>query len=100
MQTWLVSLDLPIEADSAGDAVRQFWAYVRDLGPDELPTFVSPTYDELSMQAMVAGVPVNLDPEEDEQPRSLPGELHRPLRDEGGHRVDVVVGRPAQRLGL
>jgi hypothetical protein len=66
MRTWLVSLDLPIEADSAADAVRQFWAYVRELGPDELPTFVSPTHDELAMQAMVAGEPVNLDPEEDE----------------------------------
>ncbi len=66
MRTWLVSLDLPIEADTAADAVREFWAYVRALGPDELPTFVSPTGDELAMQAMVAGEPVNLDPEEDD----------------------------------
>ena len=66
MRTWLVSLDLPIEADTAADAVREFWVYVRSLGPEELPTFVSPTGDELAMQAMVAGEPVNLDPEEDE----------------------------------
>lgn len=65
-QTWLVSLDLPIEASSAAEAVRQFWTYVADLGPRELPTFVSPAGDELAMQAMVAGVEVNLDPEEDE----------------------------------
>jgi hypothetical protein len=65
-QTWLVSLDLPIEASSAAEAVRQFWTYVADLGPRELPTFVSPAGDELAIQAMVAGVEVNLDPEEDE----------------------------------
>jgi hypothetical protein len=65
-QTWLVSLDLPIEASSAAEAVRQFWTYVADLGPRELPTFVSPAGDELAMQAMVGGVEVNLDPEEDE----------------------------------
>ncbi len=65
-QTWLVSLDLPIEASSAAEAVRQFWTYVTDLGPRELPTFVSPAGDELAMQAMVGGVEVNLDPEEDE----------------------------------
>ena len=65
-QTWLVSLDLPIEATSAAEAVRQFWTYVAELGPRELPTFVSPAGDELAMQAMVAGVEVNLDPEEDD----------------------------------
>jgi hypothetical protein len=65
-QTWLVSLDLPIEAASAAEAVRQFWTYVAELGPRELPTFVSPAGDELAMQAMVAGVEVNLDPEEDD----------------------------------
>lgn len=63
--TWLVSLDLPIEAANPAEAVRQFWSYVRELGPDELPTFVSPTGDELAMQAMVAGEPITLDPEED-----------------------------------
>jgi len=49
--TWLVSLDLPIEAGSAAEAVQNFWAYLRELGPTELPVFVSPTGDELAMQA-------------------------------------------------
>ncbi|MFI5493088.1 hypothetical protein [Actinoplanes sp. NPDC051859] len=65
-QTWLVSLDLPIEATSPADAVRQFWSYVLELGPAELPTFVSPSGDELAMQAFVLGEEANLDPEEDE----------------------------------
>jgi len=64
--TWLVSLDLPIEAATPAEAVNLFWAYVRELGPDQLPTFVSPSGDELSMQAMLGGEPVNLDPEEDD----------------------------------
>jgi hypothetical protein len=64
-RTWLVSLDLPIEADSAAEAARRFWGFVRDLGPRELPTFVSPTGNEMAMQALVGGQPVNLDPEED-----------------------------------
>jgi len=64
--TWLVSLDLPIEAATPTEAVDQFWNYVRELGPDELPTFVSPAGDELSMQAMLGGEPVNLDPEEED----------------------------------
>lgn len=62
---WLVSVAIPIEAGSPGDAVRQFWGYVRDLGPQELPAYVSPRDDELSMQAFVLGVPTNQDPEED-----------------------------------
>jgi hypothetical protein len=65
-QTWLVSLDLPIEAASPAEAVRQFWSYVLELGPAELPTFVSPSGDELAMQAFVLGEEANLDPEEDE----------------------------------
>jgi hypothetical protein len=65
-QTWLVSLDLPIEAASPAEAVRQFWSYVVELGPAELPTFVSPSGDELAMQAFVLGEEANLDPEEDE----------------------------------
>jgi hypothetical protein len=65
-QTWLVSVDLPIEAATPAEAVQQFWAYVRDLGADELPAFVSPTGDELAMQAYVAGVPHDLDPEDDD----------------------------------
>ncbi len=65
-RTWLVSLDLPIEAESPAEAVRQFWSYVRQLGPRELPTFVSPADDELAMQAFVLGEEANQDPEEDE----------------------------------
>jgi len=63
--TWLVSLDLPIEASSPAEAVRLFWSYVMELGPRELPTFVSPAGDELAMQAFVLGEEANLDPEED-----------------------------------
>jgi hypothetical protein len=65
-KTWLVSVDLPIEADSPSEAVAQFWAYLRELGSGELPAFVSPTGDELAMRAYVRDEPVNLDPEEDE----------------------------------
>ncbi|MEV4631421.1 hypothetical protein AB0J90_34640 [Micromonospora sp. NPDC049523] len=64
--TWLVSLDLPIEAASPAEAVALFWSYVRDLGPQELPTFVSPAGNELAMQAFVLGVEANQDPEEDD----------------------------------
>ncbi|HEY2948051.1 MAG TPA: hypothetical protein VGJ53_06575 [Micromonosporaceae bacterium] len=64
---WFVSVDLPIEADSAAEAVRQFWSYVMELGPRELPAFVSPADDELSMQAYVLGEQTNLDPEEDKE---------------------------------
>jgi hypothetical protein len=64
-RTWLVSLDLPIEASSPAEAVRLFWAYVRDLGPAELPAFVSPADDELAMQAFVLGEEANQDPEEE-----------------------------------
>ncbi|GAA2521002.1 hypothetical protein GCM10010201_18390 [Pilimelia columellifera subsp. columellifera] len=64
MGTWLVSIDLPIEAASPGEAVDQFWTYVRELGPSELPVFVAPTDDELAMLAYVQGEQVNLDPEE------------------------------------
>lgn len=65
-QTWLVSLDLPIEAATPAEAVRQFWSYAMELGPAELPTFVSPAGDELAMQAFVLGEQANQDPEEDE----------------------------------
>jgi hypothetical protein len=65
-RTWLVSLDLPIEAGTPAEAVRQFWSYVLELGPRELPTFVSPSGDELAMQAFVLGEQANQDPEEDE----------------------------------
>jgi hypothetical protein len=65
-RTWLVSLDLPIEAASPAEAVRQFWSYVLQLGPAELPTYVSPAGDELAMQAFVLGAEANQDPEEDD----------------------------------
>ncbi|MEH0843289.1 hypothetical protein V6U81_12975 [Micromonospora sp. CPCC 205711] len=65
-RTWLVSLDLPIEADSRAEAVRIFWSYVQELGPAELPAFVSPSGDELAMQAFVLGAEANQDPEEDD----------------------------------
>ncbi|MDM4722337.1 hypothetical protein QTQ03_23130 [Micromonospora sp. WMMA1363] len=65
-RTWLVSLDLPIEAASPAEAVRLFWSYVQELGPRELPAFVSPSGDELAMQAFVLGEEANQDPEEDD----------------------------------
>ena len=58
-------MDLPIEADSAAEAVRRYWSYVRDLGPTELPAYVAPLDDELAMQAYVMGQEAALDPEED-----------------------------------
>jgi hypothetical protein len=65
-RSWLVSVDLPIEAATAAEAVRAFWGYVQELGPAELPTFVAPSGDELAMQAYLLGAPTNLDPEEDD----------------------------------
>ena len=41
-----------------------------ELGPRELPTFVSPAGDELAMQAFVLGEEANLDPEEDDSARA------------------------------
>ncbi|WP_238010815.1 hypothetical protein KZZ52_03980 [Dactylosporangium sp. AC04546] len=64
-RTWLVSVDMPIEAASPGEAVRAFWNYVRELGPAELPAFVWPSGNELAMQAFVLGAEANQDPEED-----------------------------------
>lgn len=66
-RSWLVSVDLPIEASSPAEAVRQFWSYVRQLGPAELPAYVSPSDDELAMQAYVLGEEANLDPEEEDE---------------------------------
>jgi hypothetical protein len=63
---WLVGLHLPIEAATPADAVRAFWTYALQLGPRELPAFVSPLGDELAMQAYVLGELANLDPEEDD----------------------------------
>ncbi|RAO38357.1 hypothetical protein PSN13_00823 [Micromonospora saelicesensis] len=65
-RTWLVSLDLPIEAGTPAEAVRLFWSYVQELGPRELPAFVSPAGDELAMQAFVLGEQANQDPEEED----------------------------------
>ncbi len=61
---WLVSLDLPIEASTPAEAVREFWAYAMQLGPAELPAFVAPVGDELAMQAYLLDGPTNLDPED------------------------------------
>lgn len=66
-RTWLVSVDMPIEAAGPAEAVRQFWSYIRELGPAELPTFVWPSGDELAMQAFVLGQEANQDPEEDDE---------------------------------
>ncbi|GIM95996.1 hypothetical protein [Paractinoplanes toevensis] len=66
LPTWLVSVAMPIEAATPAEAVRQFWSHVRELGPAELPTYVWPTGDELSMLAFVLGAEANQDPEEDE----------------------------------
>ena len=63
---WMVSVAMPIEAANPADAVRQFWSYVAELGPAELPTFVWPSGDELAMQAFVLGVEANQDPEEED----------------------------------
>ncbi|ABP53183.1 hypothetical protein [Salinispora tropica] len=65
-QSWMVSLNLPIEAVSPAEAVREFWAYVQELGPRELPAFVWPSGNELAMQAFVLGEEANQDPEEDD----------------------------------
>lgn len=65
---WLVSVDLPIEATSPSEAVRQFWSYVMSLGPQELPAFVAPADDELAMQAYVLGEETELDPEDSDSP--------------------------------
>ncbi|GAA1805178.1 hypothetical protein HC028_03690 [Planosporangium flavigriseum] len=64
---WLVGVYLPIEASSPAEAVRAFWTHVQQLGPRELPAYVSPRGDELAMQAYVLGEVTNLDPEEDDE---------------------------------
>jgi hypothetical protein len=65
--TWLVSVAMPIEAGTPAEAVREFWSHVRELGPAELPTYVWPSGDELSMQAFVLGEEANQDPEEEDE---------------------------------
>jgi hypothetical protein len=37
---WVVSVHLPVEASSSAAAVREFWTYVMELGPRELPAYV------------------------------------------------------------
>src|SRR6185312_17515533 len=58
-RTWLVSVDMPIEAATPAEAARLFWSYVYELGPQQLPAFVSPSGNELAMQAFVLGVESN-----------------------------------------
>jgi len=65
VRTWLVGVDLPVEAESPAEAVRRYWTYLRELGPTELPAYVAPVGDELAMQAYLVGEPAPLDPEED-----------------------------------
>ncbi|HET8681278.1 MAG TPA: hypothetical protein VFM54_05320 [Micromonosporaceae bacterium] len=65
-RSWLVSLDLPIEAETPAEAVRQFWTFATELGPGQLPVFVAPVGDELAMRAYLLGDEANLDPEEDD----------------------------------
>lgn len=61
---WIVTLSLPIEAVDKAEAVRQFWSYIRSLGPKELPTFVSPYGRELEGTSFLLGVEHEQDPEE------------------------------------
>jgi hypothetical protein len=65
-EQWFVSVAIPIEASSRAEAVREFWTYIDQLGPRELPAYVWPLGDELAMQAFVLGTAANQDPEEDD----------------------------------
>lgn len=60
-----MSVDLPIEAATPAEAVAQFWSYVRELGPAQLPVFVAPVEDELAMRVYLGSEPHDLDPEDD-----------------------------------
>lgn len=62
---WLVSLTIPVEAADRAEAVRQFWSYIRTLGPSELPTFVAPYGSELEGVSFLLGTEHEQDPEED-----------------------------------
>jgi len=62
---WFVSVSLPIEADSPGEAVQEFWTYVDKLGPRQLPAHVWPQDDELAMQTYVLDHEANQDPEDE-----------------------------------
>ncbi|MQM25069.1 hypothetical protein [Glycomyces albidus] len=61
---WLVTLSMPIEAVDKAEAVRQFWSYIRSLGPKELPTFVAPYGREIEGTAFLLGAEHEQDPEE------------------------------------
>ncbi len=61
---WLVTLSLPVEAVDRAEAVRQFWSYVRSLGPTELPTFVARYGQEIDGTAFLLGAEHEQDPEE------------------------------------
>jgi hypothetical protein len=61
---WMVTLSIPIEAVDKAEAVRQFWSYIRSLGPKQLPTFVSPYGRELEGTSFLLGVEHEQDPEE------------------------------------
>ena len=63
---WLVSVRLPDRGRVGGGGGRaEFWRYVTELGPDELPAFVSPAEDELRDDGLRRRRPAPLDPEED-----------------------------------
>jgi len=65
-KTWLVSVDLPIEAADPREAVAEYWRFLGELGPGQLPTFVAPLGDELAMRAYLGDEPHDLDPEDDD----------------------------------
>jgi hypothetical protein len=65
VKQWLVSVALPIEADTPDGAVREFWRFLAELGPAELPAYVWPPGDELAMLAFLEDGPAPLDPEDD-----------------------------------
>jgi hypothetical protein len=52
---WIVGVHLPIEASTSAEAVGEFWTYVMELGPRELPAYVHPLGDDLAMREYVAG---------------------------------------------
>lgn len=67
LRDYLVSVPISVEATSPAEAARLYWAYVRELGPAELPAFVSPYGDELAMRAYVLGEVHEMDPEEEDE---------------------------------
>lgn len=67
LRDYLVSVPISVEAASPAEAARLYWAYVRELGPAELPAFVSPYGNELEMRAYVLGEVHEMDPEEEDE---------------------------------